>query len=259
MDEKVIVIGGGVGPLAGVKLHEHVINNTLTDGTDQDHIDVYHLSRSSAIQDRTKALFNGTPQIPAQGMFTTLKIADTALKEAGKSGVAGIPCNTFHAPEIFTVFSNLVEQAGLSIQLLHMIDETILFIKERYGSIKKIGLMSTTGTRDAGIYPCILQPMEFEIIQVPDALQPLLHDSIYNREWGIKSAAGVTSRSRNNFLSFFRNLTDQGAEAVIAGCTEIPLALPEREISGVPIIDPMEALARALVKHANPGKLKPMD
>ncbi len=259
MDEKVIVIGGGVGPLAGVKLHEHVITNTLTNGTDQDHIDVYHLSRSSDIQDRTEALFTGTPQIPAQGMFNTLRIADAALREAGRSGVAGVPCNTFHTPEIFTLFLELVEKAGLSIQILHMINETILFIKEHYIGIKKIGLMSTTGTRKTGIYTRILEPLGFDVVQVPDSLQPLLHDSIYNPEWGIKSSAGVTRRSRTNFLSFFRNLTDQGAEAVIAGCTEIPLALFEKEIAGVPIIDPMEVLARALVKNANPSKLKPVD
>jgi len=31
--EKVIIIGGGVGPLAGVELHKKIIEYTLTDST----------------------------------------------------------------------------------------------------------------------------------------------------------------------------------------------------------------------------------
>ena len=52
MKEKIIVIAGGVGPMAGVELHKKIIESTLTDGTDQTHIEVYHLSRSHDIQDR---------------------------------------------------------------------------------------------------------------------------------------------------------------------------------------------------------------
>ena len=48
--EKIIVIGGGVGPMAGVALHGKIIENTLTDGTDQSHLEVFHFSRSPSIR-----------------------------------------------------------------------------------------------------------------------------------------------------------------------------------------------------------------
>ena len=43
--EAIIGIGGGVGPAAGVALHSKIIENSITDGTDQSHFEVYHLSR----------------------------------------------------------------------------------------------------------------------------------------------------------------------------------------------------------------------
>lgn len=51
-------------------------------------------------------------------------------------------------------------------------------------------------------------------------------------------------------------LCQKGAQAIILGCTEIPIALPEKEFDKVPLIDPMLALARALIKKANSQKLK---
>ena len=54
--EPVIIIGGGVGPMAGVALHEKIIEHTLTDGTDQSHLAVHHYSCSSVISDRTAFL-----------------------------------------------------------------------------------------------------------------------------------------------------------------------------------------------------------
>ncbi len=257
IDEKVIVIGGGVGPLAGVKLHQHIIENTLTNGTDQDHLEIYHLSRSADIMDRTEALLSGTPEIPAEGMFRTFKIADAALKTVGKTGVGGVPCNTFHAPAIFNHFTQLVSHAHLSTSIINMITETGLLITEQYPSVHRIGLLSTTGTRRVRVYHDALEPKGFFILHVTDKDQEGLHDAIYDREWGIKAASAIDVRVREKFKKYLHLLIDQGAEAVILGCTEIPLALPEKELFGVPLIDPMLALARALIKEANPGKLKP--
>ncbi len=259
MEEKIIVIGGGVGPLAGVKLHEHVINNTLTDGTDQDHLEVYHLSRSQDIMDRTEAILSGVPRIPAEGMLNTMRIADAALKSAGRTGIAGIPCNTFHSPDIFAPFTEMINREDFSLKVLSMIDETVSMIKQKYNGIRRIGLMSTTGTRKTEVYRKIMEPAGFTIVEVSGESQPLLHESIYNRQWGLKSAAGITEKARTNFLTLLEELIDKDVQAVILGCTEIPLALPEKEVKGIPLIDPMVALARALIREADPLKLKPME
>lgn len=257
--EKVIIIGGGVGPLAGVELHKKIIEYTFTDGTDQSHLEVYHLSCSHFIPDRTEFLLGNINTNPARGMFRTIQIAGRAAKIAGKEAVAGIPCNTFHAPKIFDPFLELLQRNRINVAVLHMLKETAAMTRQIAPGAKTIGLMSTTGTRTAGVYNMILQPLGFRIIQVPLELQADLHDSIYNKDWGIKAVTPVSPRARDNFINYAKLLRDQGAEAIILGCTEIPLALWERKLVGVVLIDPVVALARALILKAGGNKkLKPL-
>ncbi len=44
-------------------------------------------------------------------------------------------------------------------------------------------------------------------------------------------------------------LIQRGAEAVIAGCTEVPLVLKEEDIE-VPLIEPLQILAEACIVKA---------
>ncbi len=254
--EKIIIIGGGVGPAAGTLLHNYIIENTLTNGTDQDHLDVYHFSRSRDIPDRTKALKNGTGLLPAEGMYRTFKIAADALESSLRTAVGGVPCNTFHAPEIFNKFRELTDEFSERIKLIDMVEETKTTILERYRDIKRIGLMSTTGTREANIYSTWPGESGLEVLEVPLTMQTELHETIYNKIWGIKAKNPVTHKAKSKFESFADYLVNQGAEIIILGCTEIPMALPGKKYRGIPLIDPMEALARALIREANPSKLK---
>lgn len=48
-----------------------------------------------------------------------------------------------------------------------------------------------------------------------------------------------------------------GAQAIIMGCTEIPLAFCDLEyFEGLLLIDPTDILARALIESVNPRYLK---
>jgi aspartate racemase len=46
-----------------------------------------------------------------------------------------------------------------------------------------------------------------------------------------------------------RELIKRGAEVIIAGCTEVPLVLKDRDIP-VPLIDPMRIAALACIRKA---------
>ena len=255
-NERVIIIGGGVGPQAGTLLHNYIIENTLTDGTDQDHLEVYHFSRSSDIPDRTDAIENGTVEKPVLGMYKTFKIAAAAIDITQKHAVGGIPCNTFHAPEIFEKFENLMKEFEPKIQIVNMIEETIKEILKSHPTVQKVGLMSTTGTRKTGVYSNQLQIKGIEPVEIPEKIQDKLHDSIYNKEWGIKAVSPVSAKATANFEEFSNYLIKNDAEIIILGCTEIPLALPYKEYKDIPLIDPMVSLARALIREANIKKLK---
>ena len=65
---------------------------------------------------------------------------------------------------------------------------------------------------------------------------------------GIK--AGVTSgRPRTTIVAMARRLIARGADAIIAGCTEVPLVLRPDDLP-VPLIEPMTIGARACVRKA---------
>jgi len=126
---------------------------------------------------------------------------------------------------------------------------------------RKIGIMSTTGTREVRVYDELLEANGFEVVWVPADAQAGLHEAIYNKEWGIKAVFPVTEIARKKFLGYSHYLARQGCEAIILGCTEIPLALPEPVLEGTSIVlvDPVLALARALIREADVAKLKPLE
>ena len=87
----------------------------------------------------------------------------------------------------------------------------------------------------------------------------LVHKSIYDREYGIKAkSAPVTDIARTRLAQAIDHLLGRGVEVIILGCTEIPLAITEKERQGIPLLDPAMILARALIREAYPEKLVPL-
>ena len=153
--EKLIGIGGGVGPEAGRLFHGLIISNTQA-STDQSHLGVIHISLSELISDRTGFLLGENVGDPAEGMVAVMQAIKAAADVIDREIVAGIPCNTFHAPPIWEHFMTLLEQHRVEMQVLHMLNETASFINENFPGVKKIGLLSTTGTRKVKVYQQIL-------------------------------------------------------------------------------------------------------
>ena len=259
-DEAIIGICGGVGPAAGLLLHQNILNHTENHGVDQGHLDVVHISRSRDTVDRTKYLLgHETEENPADGMARTLNmVCDSATSRNGSRMVVGVPCNTFHAAPIWNEFVSLT--AGHNIELVHMLDETVRLIQRTVPHCKKVGLLSTTGTRTSRVYHDLLEPAGFEVVQVPGELQAQVHDTIYNPAWGIKATApAVSPRAISNFRAFATQLAQEGAQTIILGCTEIPYAFHGVDrVENAILIDPMVALARGLIRQTAKYKLKPM-
>ena len=256
INEKIIIIGGGVGPMAGVELHKKIIENTQTSGKDQDHFHLWHLSRSPDIPDRTEYLTGKININPAEGMARTFLLANKMLTAEKRLAVGGVTCNTFHAPKIFNVFKDILKREAPDIKILNMIEETGSYISENFSGFKTIGLMSTSGTRQAGVYHEILNKIGFKLIEIDEHEQDELHDTIYNQVWGIKAVSPVSAKAKKRFENYAETLIKKGAQALILGCTEIPLALPGKSFQAIPLIDPVYVLARALIKEANENKLK---
>lgn len=242
-----------MGPYAGLDLLKKVFDNTLA-GKDQDHVNAMLFSLPSSMKDRTEYLEGRVEENPA------LAITEVLLKlERAGASVAGIPCNTAHVDRIFSLIPAGLKQRGSNLRVLHMISETMRFIRDTYPSFKKIGVLSTTGTYRSRIYPDMLEKEGYEVVVPdPDMQENLIHPAIYDPVYGIKSVGEpIHPRARKNLQKGFAMLKGLGAQGVILGCTEIPLAFPEPEILGMASIDPTTVLARALLRETFPKKLKP--
>jgi aspartate racemase len=88
--------------------------------------------------------------------------------------------------------------------------------------------------------------------------EEVVHTAVYHPHYGIKATGTATPTAKTNLLAAMRALQQKGAQAIILGCTEMPLAMTESTFEGLPIIDPTLILARALIREANPAKLKPL-
>lgn len=250
--EKIIGVVAGAGPLAGLDLLRKILDQTVA-ARDQDHLTVISLSRPSQIPDRTEFLLGHTDVNPAYAILDQLQ----ALTQLGVE-LAAVPCNTAHAPPIFDVVQTGLRAAGSRLQFLHMIEETADFLHRYYPHLKRVGILSTTGTYRARVYPSILESAGFKVLVPPLELQEqTIHPAIYAPEYGIKTCGYVTERARHSLIAGVDALRQAGAQAIILGCTEIPLAIHEKKKDGTIIVDPTLVLARALIREASPARLKP--
>ena len=251
MNEKSIGIVAGVGPFAGLDLLKKILDQTVAK-QDQDHLTIASLSQPNRIVDRTEYLLGHVPENPADAFVKQL----LSLEQMGVQ-VAGIPCNTAHAPVIFEAIVAGFEAAGSCLKLLHMIEETAVHIHHHHPHIHNIGILSTTGTYLTKIYPEALARFGLTAVTPDQTMQEeTIHPAIYHPHYGIKACGVATEKAREGLETAVRALKTKGAEAIILGCTEIPIAITAPLLYDLPMIDPTLILARALIREANPSKLK---
>lgn len=247
--KKIIGIVGGVGPYAGLDLNQKVFDNMQTNGTDQDYLDVFLLSRSSDINDRTAYLKGEVKQNPAFGIYRTI----LKLESIGANVIA-IPCNTAHSPVIYDEVKRLLKISKSKVKLLHIVKETHKYLAKNHPNIEKIGLLGTLGTYESKLYEnFFLKKKKFQLINPDDKGKRNCHEAIYDTKYGVKAFSNpVTQKAKTTFEKEIENLASKGAKAVILGCTEIPLAfIGKNKHKNTLLIDPTNILAKAMIENAN--------
>ncbi|MBU1290714.1 MAG: amino acid racemase [bacterium] len=229
MPEKIIGILGGMGPEATIDLFYKIIKFTPAE-KDQDHLRII-IDNNPKIPDRTAAILGkGEDPLPA------LRESARNLEKAGADFIV-ISCNTAH------YFLSSI-QKSVKIPILNMIEEAASETQQRIPQIKKVGLLASIGTYKTEIYPQQFKKFNIEVIYPDKKDKEEAMKAIY----AVK-AGDLSNEVKGNILKIVQKLIDKGAEAIIAGCTEIPLILKEGDVS-VPIIDPTQILARIAVQKA---------
>jgi len=247
-----IGILGGMGPQAGLDLAEKLMGMTRTT-RDQDHLPFILFSLPEMVSDRTAFLLGQQPVNPAQAIADQFE----KMAEAGCT-ITAMACNTAHAGPIFDVAMELLKEKGSTLRILHMVRETVAYIAGNWPGIRRVGVLGTQGTYKTGLYDQALEDAGFETV-LPDAgIRERVHDAIYSTEYGIKARPGIISEEAGKSVrEAIRHLIALGAEAVILGCTELPLAVSEKQVDGIPVLDPATIIAEKLIRETYPEKLLP--
>jgi len=237
MPEKIIGILGGMGPEATIDLFTKIVKGTKVK-KDQDHLRIL-IDNNPKIPDRTLAIQGKGPS-PLRQLVRSVK----SLENAGADFIV-IPCVTVHH-----FFEPLRKR--IKIPILHLVEETVNCVQTRLKGISKIGLLATTGTIQTGLFQKYFSHTGIELVfPTPEIQKRWVMEAIYGKK-GIK-AVGPSENSKRLITEASQKLIDEGAQAIIAGCTEVPLVLKEGDLS-VPVIDPISILAGVAIQRAQGRK-----
>jgi aspartate racemase len=231
----VIGVLGGLGPWATLDLFEKILRLTPA-RRDQDHLRVI-IDNNPRVPDRGAAILgDGDDPTPA------LVEGARTLERAGADFIV-IPCNTAH------VFHPAI-QAAVGIPVLHIMDEVAAAARDQCPRARVLGLLATEATVVSGLYHRSCGRAGFSVIAPDRRGQEVVTASIAAVKAGRRDA-----RTGQALVPVLRELVLGGADAVIVGCTELPLVLDARD-APVPLLDSNLILAHAAVRRAL-GQLAP--
>ncbi|MPM03346.1 putative racemase YgeA [bioreactor metagenome] len=141
------------------------------------------------------------------------------------------------------MFADAISQQ-LSIPLIHIADATGQRIQQK--GIGKVALLGTRPTMEMPFYSLRLkEKFGIEVITPPPAVRDYVHDTIYN-----EFTRGIfTAEAKIRYLEIMQELSRQGAEGIIMGCTEIPLLISQSD-TNILLFDTLQIHAEAAVEFA---------
>ena len=228
---KTIGILGGMGPEATLHFFQLIIRLTKAE-TDQEHVPVL-IWNNPQIKDRTGAILrNGPSPLPQL-------IEGARLLERGGADMIAIPCVTAH-------FFHEEVQKQVSIPVFHLVEEAGRYVDTYLPSVRNVGVIATRGTLGSGLFQNVFSRAGRTVLVPDDRHMEYFREAVYTDE-GIK--AGFKKKPKEKMLRIVRYLEEQGAEAIIAGCSEIPLVLDDNDLD-LPFINPLKILAIESIKSA---------
>lgn len=155
--------------------------------------------------------------------------AAALLAEGGRALQAGgAECVVLCTNTMHRVHAQL--QAAVEVPVLHIADGTATALQG--AGVTRVGLLGTRYTMEHEFYRGRLEARGLDVI-IPAAVdRVLVHKVIYDE----LCMGRVLEKSREAFRAVAARLADDGAEAVVLGCTEIGLLIGQADCP-VPVFD----------------------
>ncbi|MBU0661575.1 amino acid racemase [Patescibacteria group bacterium] len=224
---KIIGIIGGMGPFATIDFESKLLSKVHAE-KDSDYPVMITINNSN-IPDRTKALLSGGKS-PVEAIKKSIHL----LKNTGAE-VLVLPCNTAHA------FYDDFKSEFDAVDFVHIIKESVSYIKKHYPHMKKITVFATEGVMHTRLYHTLLEQEGFEVIDPSKEQQKIIMDAIY------KIKANNMTEPKSILEEQTKIMIEQGAEGIILGCTELPLVMKSDTF---PFFDATDILAEAVIAKA---------
>lgn len=221
---------GGMGPAASAEYVKRLVEQTPA-SCDQEHIP-FVLWNEPRIPDRSTSMHNGDDR-PLPYLLQGIQV----LKAVG-CDVIVIPCNTAHF-----WFDDMTK---LYPRIIHIVDSVAYALRDVNVTNTTIGVMGTKATVELGLYQNRLSKSGWDCIVPSEEEMDTLVQPAINL---IKS--GDMSKAYDMFMIVIDSLIARGANAVVLGCTEIPLAVDQSRRDGIPLINSIDSLVKAAITEFN--------
>lgn len=228
---KIIGIIGGMGPESTIELMRKVVA----------------LTPANREQEHLRMLVDNRPEIPDRTAFilgegpSPLPLLQDSARLLGKSGaeLIAIACNTAH------YFIEEIQEVT-DVPVLNMLQLLTDELEQHYPPGAPLGLLATNGALKIGLFEKYLY--KFSLIIPSDRIeQKWVMEAIYGVK-GIK-AGGKMTTNRRKILKAIDSLQLSNPHCIIAGCTEVGLALEGVSLQ-IPIINPLDILAKEIVRQS---------
>ena len=169
--------------------------------------------------------------------LTSVMIKAAQNLEKGGADFVLICTNTMHkmADDI---------QNNINIPLLHLVDTTADKIKQN--RLRKVGLLGTNFTMKEDFYKGrLMNKYGLDVIIPNEKDRQIIHQVIYQE----LCLGNIKKSSKDQYIEIINKLIESGAEAVILGCTEIPLLIQQEDVK-VPLYDTTTIHAEAAVEYS---------
>lgn len=232
-ETKTVGVIGGLGPIATLDFFDRILKRTKA-VREQDHLRLI-IDNNTKIPDRN-AYKRGEGPSPGPALASAAR----ALQDAGAEFIV-MACNTTHAWEAEI-------RAAISVPFISIIEETTKVVADL--NPDGAGVLAVDACLSSNLYQEALTKRGVRPLLLPADSQRTFMELIYRIKGG---DTGETVK--RSMATLARKLEAQGAEVIIAGCTEIPLVLTADDIDGE-LVNSTDVLVERTIVFAG-AELKP--